>query len=352
MAQVKMVEIGERLWRIMGIAMPKLPAGIQTALKLRVGAADVSWALALVLAGWGLLKKGDEPTRAALQETGALPLVNQLDGVAAVLPASFTKFLNAADQADDESGYAGASVYLTDAFNDLIDLQRNAIITWLNGVMFRDAARALVGRYPQPDSGLAPAWGSELTAPVAPSPPPARQSRAERFDRADRPRPRPRPAVATKAMPDEPAPPDPNLSAEDIARAHLHTAGWNVDEANRLLSGPKGTTGSLLQIRRILKAYTGLPKTERMLFQKLVDEAEQAFTKEELQAVGIDDLGDIRSADALAVTKGLELFRAYKRLAVRDRQRVLKYVIQNETRFTAEEMNKVDISGISPKELE
>ena len=124
------------------------------------------------------------------------------------------------------------------------------------------------------------------------------------------------------------------------------------DEANRLLSGPKGTTGSLLQIRRILKAYTGLPKTERMLFQKLVDEAEQAFTKEELQAVGIDDLGDIRSADALAVTKGLELFRAYKRLAVRDRQRVLKYVIQNETRFTAEEMNKVDISGISPKELE
>ena len=82
------------------------------------------------------------------------------------------------------------------------------------------------------------------------------------------------------------------------------------------------------------------------------DEAEQAFTKEELQAVGIDDLGDIRSADALAVTKGLELFRAYKRLAVRDRQRVLKYVIQNETRFTAEEMNKVDISGISPKELE
>ena len=38
--------------------------------------------------------------------------------------------------------------------------------------------------------------------------------------------------------------------------------------------------------------------------------------------------------------------------AVRDRQRVLKYVIQNETRFTADEMNKVDISGISPKELE
>lgn len=352
MAQVKMVEIGERLWRIIGIAMPKLPAGIQTALKLRVGAADVSWALALVLAGWGLLKKGDESTRTALQETGALPLVSQLDGVAVILPASFTKFLNAADQADDASGYAGASVYLIDAFNDLIDLQRNAIVTWLNGVQFRDTARALTSRYPQPDSGIAPAWSSETMEPATPSAPLSRQSRAERFDRADRPRPRPKPSVTAKAVADEPAPPTPNLSAEDVARAHLHTTGWNVDEANRLLSGPKGSTGSLLQIRRFLKTYTGLPKSERMLFQKLVDEAEQAFTKEELQAVSIDDLGDIRSADSLAVAKGLDLFRAYKRLAVRDRQRVLKYVIQNETRFTADEMSKVDISRISAKELE
>lgn len=352
MGQVKMVEIGERLWRIMGIAMPKLPAGIQTALKLRVGAADVSWALALVLAGWGLLKKGDEPTRVVLQETGALPLVNQLDGVAAVLPGSFMTFLNAADRADNEAGYAGASVYLIDAFNDLIDLQRNAIVDWLNGVMFRDAGRALVGRFPQPDSGLAPAWGSGTTETQAQTTlPPVRQSRSERFDRADRPRPRHKTTVEARAA-DETAPPTPNLKPEDVARAHLHTTGWNVDEADRLLSGPKGSTGSLLQIRRLLKTYTGLPKAERMLFQKLVDESEQAFTRAEMQAVNIDDLGEIRSAEAFAATTGLELFRAYRRLAVRDRQRVLKYVVQNESRFTADEMNKVDISGISAKEFE
>lgn len=352
MARVTMVEIGERLWRIMGIAMPKLPAGIQTALKLRVGAADVSWALALVLAGWGLLKKGDEPTRVVLQETGALPLVNQLDGVAAVLPGSFTKFLNAADQADSEAGYAGASVYLIDAFNDLIDLQRNAIVNWLNGVMFRDAGRSLVGRFPQPDSGIAPAWGSGTAEAPASTPPAVRQSRSERFDRADRPRPRHKPAAAARAAADDTAPPTPNLNPEDVARAHLHTAGWNVDEANRLLSGPKGSTGSLLQIRRFLKTYTSLPKAERMLFQKLVDESEQAFTRAEMQSTSIDDLGEIRSADTLAATTGLGLFRAYKRLAVRDRQRVLKYVVQNESRFTADEMNKVDISGISAKEFE
>jgi hypothetical protein len=40
-------------------AMPNLPEGIQVALKATLGIADVTWALALVLAGWRLQKEDD-----------------------------------------------------------------------------------------------------------------------------------------------------------------------------------------------------------------------------------------------------------------------------------------------------
>ena len=349
MAQVKLVEIAERLWRITNIAMPKLPGGIQVAFKLPLGTGDVSWALALVLAGWGLLKKGDEPTRAALQETGVLPLVSQIEGVTTLLPAAFQQFVDAADRATDESAYAGAAVYLTVALTDMMDLQRNAIVAWLNGVQFREAGRALSNRYPPPGSGIPSTWGGVPDSPM--TQPTVQPSRSDRFDRADRPRPRPAAAgrATTATQADKPAPPTPQLSTEDIARAHLHTRGWDVDGANRLLSGPAGETGSFLQVRRILKTYGSLPVSERMLFQKLVDASEQGFTKEEMQAVATDDLKDVRRAQALSATRAIELFQSYRPLVVRDRQRIGKYILQNETRFTPEEMNRVSLAGIDLK---
>jgi len=45
-------------------------------------------------------------------------------------------------------------------------------------------------------------------------------------------------AAASAATP--PRPPAPQLAAGDVARAYLHTLGWEDSHVDRLLAGPDG----------------------------------------------------------------------------------------------------------------
>lgn len=343
MAQEKIALVAERFWRTMLLAKPRLPVGIQIALDLRAGSADISWALALVLAGWRLLKQFDARTRTVLQETGALSFITRLDAVEKLVPTAFTQFLQTAEGTDGDASLAGAAVYLQSAFDEMIDLQRNAFVKWATGTELREYGATLAARFPQPNLGLAPTFS-------APSPPPP--SRQQRFDRADRPAPRTTLSGPTIRNAADLTVPAPQLSREEITRAHLHAQGWDTAAVDRVLSGPKGHTGPLFRVRQILKTYSALTKSERMLFQKIVDESEQAFTREALKQTSVADLNDLRTVEPLAFKTGIELFRVYKDLPIPDRQRVLAYILTTETRFTPAEMNLVSIAHLSAKDLE
>ncbi len=343
MAQEKIALVAERFWRTILLAKPRLPTGVQTALDLRAGTADISWALALVLAAWRLLKQQDPRTRTILQETGALAFITRLDSVEKLIPAAFTQFLQTAEGAGGDANLAGAAVYLQSAFDEMIDLQRNAFVKWATGTEVREHGATLASRFPQPNLGLTPTFN-------APSPrPPSRQ---QRFDQADRPAPRTTlsgPTIRNAAnFPVQ----TPQLSQPEITRAHLYTRGWDIVAVDRVMSGPKGNTGPLFRVRQILKTYATLTKTERMIFQKIVDESEEAFTREALKNTSVADLNDLRTVESLGFKTGLELFRTYKELPIPDRQRVLAYILTTETRFTPAEMNAVSIAHLSAKDLE
>lgn len=322
----RLVDLAGRYWQTIEVAFPSVPSDIQAALRQRAGASEVSWGLALVLAGWQLLKRSDAEVRAVLTETGVLDLVNQVQAVAVVLPESFSKALHAAEVTDDN--FAGAATYLAEAFNALMELQKGAVVSWLGGVQFRAAATTLSERFPPP------ARAAEAAADLGsakPEPTVSRLSRADRFDKADRPR---RAVTAAGS-----APPEPNLPPDTLAQAHLVRAGWSLDEASRVLSGPQGEAGSTLKLRRLMRTYGALSKAERLRFQQLVQDAEQAFllTSTELVGVTLADIRDVRTVEPLAYRTGTELFADYQTLTVPDRKRWVRWILTHEQAFAPEQ---------------
>ena len=325
----RLVDLAGRYWQTIEVAFPSVPSDIQAALRQRAGASEVSWGLALVLAGWQLLKRSDAEVRAVLTETGVLDLVNQVQAVAVVLPESFSKALNAAEVTDDN--FAGAATYLAEAFNALMELQKGAVVSWLGGVQFRAAATTLSERFPPPARAAVTAEAAADLGSAKPEPTVSRLSRADRFDKADRPR---RAVTAAGS-----APPEPNLPPDTLAQAHLVRAGWSLDEASRVLSGPQGEAGSTLKLRRLMRTYGALSKAERLRFQQLVQGAEQAFllTSTELVGVTLGDIRDVRTVEPLGYTTGAELFADYQTLTVPDRKRWVRWILTHEQAFAPEQ---------------
>lgn len=342
----KLFDRAVRFQKTFAAAMPNLPDGIQTALKATLGTADVTWALALVLAGWRLQKEADSgDASVALRETGAQELVNEIDSLSIALPEPFKQALTAAEAED--AAFAGAATYLSTAFNDMIDLQRTAVVKWLGGKLFREAGASLTRRIQAPASQLPSTWGAPPPAaeaqPPTPTPAPSQPSRLERFERADRPR-RVVPAVAvvdqalpppSPSAPVEPiAPPTPQLPPQTIARLHLMTEGrWPANEAERILSGPTGDTGSALQLRQFLRTYASLSLPQRARFQALVEQNEEGFevSRTALIATSISDIQNVRSVDGLPQKTGVELFGIYEGLSAPERQRALRWIVDQES---------------------
>jgi hypothetical protein len=241
----RLVEAATRLWRSMEYALPKVPESMQVALKARVEDGDVRWALALLLAGWRLgvrTEPGATEVAAMMKDTGAEPLVQQMNNLQMLFPESFRMFVNAAVAADTDPKLAGAAAYLSNTLKELGDTERGVLQRWFRSAPFLESGRALIRRFPVPGSGRPPVWGSPPTA----EPSTRKPSRVDRFDRADvirRPPPPPsdpeEPATPALAAATPAQPPSPALDDDALARSYLLSLGWKATDVERLMAGPK-----------------------------------------------------------------------------------------------------------------
>lgn len=185
--RAKLVELASQIWMALRLALPSLPQSTQVTLRIRAVDSDMRWVLSLVLAAALAVNRAQQPEAAALQkargldatdigrvlaEMGATHVVSQAD--------PFVRRMPALPRALTAGNIDGAAAALTDAIRALPE-QGRALNDWLRSASLFDAAWALVNRFPEPHSGLAPRW-SEAPDNV---PPQASSTRGERFDRAD-----------------------------------------------------------------------------------------------------------------------------------------------------------------------
>lgn len=351
-ASERLLELAGRLDRALAYALPKLPQNTQAALSTLGKNAEVRWALALVLAGWTLgdaSEPGAPDIQTLMKETGAAPLIQQIRSLQMLLPSSFGMFLRAARAADADHKIAGAGTYLLHAFGDMAEVQLNALQSWLRGVQFQDVSRALLLRFPLQEAAPLPALG--VPGPAAPVSAPPTRSRVDRFDRADfTPRTPPgrtppmRGEASASAAPSAPRPPTPILDEEAVTRGHLATLRWNGPDIDRLLSGPAGQSGTARAMKDAYRAYTGLPKQERMRLRKWLEETETGFGREDWKQADIRDVQpvDIRALAAADATTAADVHRVYAQLPVEERKRFAKLVNEREQSLPLEPGNRPD----------
>jgi hypothetical protein len=183
----KLVELATQIWMAFRLALPSQPQNTQAVLERRAVDSDMRWVLSLVLAAALAINRSQQSEATALQavhgldaanirivlaEMGAGLVVAQADPLVQKMPAL--------PRALATGSIDKAAAVLIDAIRVLPD-QGRALNDWLRSAEMIDAAWALVNRFPEPQSGLAPRWSE---APDSP-PPSQRSTRGERFDRAD-----------------------------------------------------------------------------------------------------------------------------------------------------------------------
>jgi hypothetical protein len=184
--RAKLVDLATQIWLALHIALPSLPQHIQVVLQLRAVDSDMRWVLSLVLAAALSVNRGEQPEATALQQARGIDAA-EIRTVLAEMGAAFVvsqadplvRKMSALPRALSTGNLDGAATALSDAIHAL-PAGAQALSDWLRSAEFRDAAWwALVNRFPEPHSGLAPRWSE------APDVAPAPSTRGERFDRAD-----------------------------------------------------------------------------------------------------------------------------------------------------------------------
>lgn len=234
------------------LALAAAPERFAGVLRRPVLRETLGWALALVLALWRLKRTDNAAVRSLLDDASlrAGELVKQLDSMSALLPEAVTKGMDAAAEARpaaDDPKIASAQVYLKAALSGS-DMMTTAVLGWLNGRQFSEAAQALVQRFSRSAPSV-PATAS--LPPLAPT-----ISRAARFDREGRPPPVPKIPAAQTARPV-----GYSFSQADVASAYLAGSGWSADEVERFAGGPENATRTGLAVFRRFRA---LPLAERV----------------------------------------------------------------------------------------
>ncbi len=105
------------------------------------------------------------------------------------------------------------------------------------------------------------------------------------------------------------------------------------------------------RLMRVYLTYKNLPKLERMRFLKLLDEAEQDYSKEDWKKADLEWL-DALSGTPLPLDDAVALYRAYKRLPIAHQMSLARAAIEKENSFTMDEMNQTPVKKIDPAELE
>lgn len=189
--RAKLVELATEIWTAFRLALPSLPQNTQAVLERRAVESDMRWVLSLVLAAALALNRAQQPEATTLQQGRGLDAGN-IRMVLAEMGAGFVVLqadplvqkMPALPRALAAGNVDGAAAALIEAIRALPD-QARSLNDWLRSAEVRDAAWALVNRFPEPHSGLAPRW-SEAPDVASTTPTPTSVStRGERFDRAD-----------------------------------------------------------------------------------------------------------------------------------------------------------------------
>lgn len=184
--RARLVELATVLWQAFGAALPSLPPNTQAVLRRPIVDSDLRWALSLMMAAALGINRGQRAEIAALvrvrglepdlqrvlmAEMGTGYVIAQLD---VMLPrfAELPQALITSKQAD----IAGVLVRAVHAWPEAA----RSLNDWLEGAEVRQAAGALVRRFPAPNSGRAALWGEPPDAPSTGTP-----RRGDRFDHAD-----------------------------------------------------------------------------------------------------------------------------------------------------------------------
>lgn len=346
MAKVEKIErLALRLFNALQQVQSRLPREIQETITRDSGGMSIAWTFCLTLASYALKDELGVPS--ALESIGVWKFVSSLSSVMLLVPAELKGAMATAQQGDDSSNTAeDVAKQLKAAFDGLAGVQQSALIGWLKGAEFKAAASGFSREYPEPGP----------SAPSTEDPPPKpRSNRARNFDRVDLPTKRRAAAISGPTIyvrEEEAEVPAPSLSNQDITRATLHSQGWTLADVDRILAGPNGRHGEHYKWRQLLRSYSSLKRLERMRFQKIVDEMERGYGKEEWERVNIGDVGDLREVEPLDIRTGVELFNAYKSFSVVERMKVAKWIRDNEKGFTAEDMNNTDLGKIPRSEVE
>ena len=217
--------------------------------------AEGMWTLALVVVQWyadALPPPEARAVAASLQEFEMVSIVSNLN----LFRERLTPFVKTAHQAQSDAQLASAGVYFVAAVEQIgLSMLSSAIKSGpVHALRDKIAARLPLPADLKTDyySALGAQQRGTTTLPAAPASP----SRSDRFDRADfSPRPARRvsrsvpgqvvqAATPSQAQPPSaatpPRPPMPNLANAEVARAYLHTLGWEGNEVDRLLQGPDG----------------------------------------------------------------------------------------------------------------
>lgn len=260
MATADLTRLASRLYAAVRAVRDQLDDQFKAALFASDGAASGAWGLALVLASWRRQKAGDSLSE--LADTGVGPLASQIQNFENAFPASFSKFLDAAEKATDAGRIAAAGSYFASTVRDLGFVVRPGLLSWLNSPGFTKVATALRGKLGGP---------ADAAQTVAAVPTPTNRTRS--FDQADfraatRPAPspprvldqqpvsvaltmqlpvvrdqQPPPVASTTPISATPAPiqvEPPRTSQRDMQLATLIAAGWSPEQAALILAGPGG----------------------------------------------------------------------------------------------------------------
>lgn len=335
--------LASRLYRGLQQVQSRLPPEIQETMRANHGGMSIAWTFSLTLASYAMKDELGVPS--ALESIGVWKFVSSLSSVMMLVPAELKDAIATAQRGNDSSATVDSiAKQLKAAFEGLIGIQQSALIGWLKGKEFKEAAIGFSKEYPEPTEATAAADDD--------TPPKPRSNRARNFDRAGFPRRKTAPEVSGPTVYVREDVPAPTLSNPDIARATLHAQGWSIADVERIMGGPSGQHGQFYKWRQLLRTYSSLKRIERMRFQKIVDEVERGFSKEEWERVNVGDVGDLREVEPLDIRTGVELFNAYKSFPPEDRMKAVRWIQTNEKGFTAEDFDNTDLGKIPREELE
>lgn len=187
------------------------------------------WALSLTIIGWCpaklLTPNQQKIIEGAYRDTGLSEFYPALDLYSTVLGP----FVGAAFAAESRPGLAQAAIYL-DAAIERIGFE--VLSAAMASSKFRRAAARLLSKFPlAPDLSkdysaiLQRQWDDPSPSP-GPSPAQPRQSRQDRFERAE-------------LRPDRRVQPVPKLSRSEELAANLYLRGYTVEEIEAIKRGPK-----------------------------------------------------------------------------------------------------------------